>query len=257
MNLVEELKQKRSTSEKESEAIVDSAKLLMSADVQAERKILSQLGLDTKLVQIENLKGEEIEIKMLTEEYGDTFKLNEIRDLAVRYGLKLRPAKEFQGEIDLELASKTRRFLEKVGDNNQFAMDSRFFILAPIEAFEFKLTPKPIPIPKQVVDPILFYKPDHNRDYYTMVHKWGTDFTYKRRLIGWFTANSTNKEITMFALFILTALLVMPILLVTGSSLVISGTVALLLGSIATILLTQIKLYKYNNESSFNRATAD
>lgn len=257
MNLVEELKQKRVASEKESEEIVDSAKLLMAADVQEERRILKGLGLDSKIVQIEKIQGEEIELKKLKEEYGDTFKLSEIRDLAIRYGLKLRPSSEYRGEVDLELASKTRRFLQSIGEDNQWSLDTKFYILAPIEAFEYKLTPKPAPIPKVMKDPILFYKANPNDEYYTMVHKWGTDFTPMRRLIGWYTQNQLHKDIASCAIIALCIVLTLGVFAILGIDLLLGLMLGFVLSALVCMFVVDSKIYKYNNEKSFNSIYVD
>lgn len=257
MNLVEELKQKRIDSEKESSVIVDSAKLLMAQDVQQERLVLKHLGIDSKITQIEKIQGEEIELKQLKEEYGETFKLSEIRDLALKYGLKLRPSAEYKGEVDLELASKTRRFLQSINEDNDWSIANKFYILAPIESFAMELKPKPAPIPKVMKDPILFYKANPNVEYYTMVHKWGTDFTNTRKLIGWYTKNKKNKEVAALMFIVLFTLLCTVGFALLGASLIVGSLIGFTLSALFCVYLTGTKIYHTNNEVNFNKKHID
>lgn len=200
MNVLEELKTQRKAVKEENFNILNSAQKLLDYDASRERQILGDLGLDHNVKQIEKMQAEEMEIQKL-EEKGSTFKSSEIRAMALKYGLRLLPAYRYKGDIDVELAAKTRRFLETVeGDYNGYVAKNNFFILAPIESFDLNVIPKPIPIPKVQKDPILFYKPNHNEDYYVVVHKWGEDFTSMRRLIGFKSKNSINMALYQFAL---------------------------------------------------------
>lgn len=254
MNVLEELKEKRSVKKQENNDILDSAVKLLTADAGRERLILKDMGLDHNIVQLEKLKEEEIEIKAL-ESKGHTFHEKEIKEMAVKYGLRLLPSAFFKGDIDLEMASKARRYMdEHEGGYNAYIAQNNFYILAPIEFFQLEQIPKPKPIPKVHEDPILFYRPNNNQDYYTVVYKWGEDFTFKRRLIGFSTARPENMLLMQLGVAFLLGLVVFGL---TSLFLTMSLLVSTIIGSLAFVLFSSLGIVNtdytyYSNETQWN-----
>lgn len=180
VNLEEELSKQR-------KGIVESpqlkeAQLLLEGATLEERNVLREAGLDTNLKEIEtevgvNLERGKYEERMGTKFYTET----EIKAIAVKYKLRFLHSKRYKGVIAPELGAKIVRFFkEKKIDGRSHEANSNLFILAPESAFNLDEKRKPEPI-----DPILFFRISTSEGFmYTLIHKWGNDFSIRRRLLG-------------------------------------------------------------------------
>jgi hypothetical protein len=100
----------------------------------------------------------------------------QIKDLCMKYRLRFLRSHKYSGVLDTVVASKMVTLMEKLGvPNLEWDARKKFFIMAPAKSFALSERPKPI-------DPVLFYRAGD--DEYILVHKWGNDFTFVRRLIG-------------------------------------------------------------------------
>lgn len=170
--------------ELESEGILKKVDQLLIGHEETQTKVLKDAGFRTpnqyesKLV--EDYKRTEIANKIYSTK---SYTGKQIKDICIKYDLRMLPTRYYQGAIDVDLADKIEDFLEK---NNLAMNEGEFFILAPVESFETveKIVPRN-------VDPILFYRTDKNRNRYstsagedetfTQIHNWGNDFTELRR----------------------------------------------------------------------------
>lgn len=95
-------------------------------------------------------------------ETGESVSLNSIKNIAHKYALRFLPANRFKSEYPVQAVHNAKEWYDR-GYND-------FYILAPGKDLTLKK------------DPILFVKIDGR---YTVVHKWGNDFTVFRRLLAW------------------------------------------------------------------------
>jgi len=89
--------------------------------------------------------------------------------------------KQFKGAIDPILATKMIAFGDKHGIDPTRDVDA-FYVLAPATDFALEVEKhrKPKPRPVISLDPILFYKADRDGNFWSMVHKWGSEFNFLR-----------------------------------------------------------------------------
>jgi hypothetical protein len=175
--------------------VQETKQLLLEANTK-ENAILAAAGLNKQSVEAYRLKDESAMRKELKMKTGAPAVLNidEIRQLCIRYRLRFLPSNRYAGNIDPLLGAKMLRFLESVGDvAPEYSAERRFFIMAPVEAFTLDIVSKP-------PDPVLFYR-DEKSGLYTVVHKWGNDFTIFRRALGWITQSALHWRWTLFLAF--------------------------------------------------------
>lgn len=181
-NLEKELKNVSKTQRRDlstSVAVTETQRLI--ADKGAEdMDILRSMGMHSSVMKAIELQGRKIELESLENKYGQIFTFQEIRSLALRYGLRFLRSDSYKGSIDPEMLAKMKEFFGDAGiEMNKAKLGYNFFILAPYTAFNMKEREnKPVP-----PDPILFYKLDESN--YRLIHKWGADLTWYRRIIGW------------------------------------------------------------------------
>lgn len=113
-----------------------------------------------------------------------TYNIEEIKNIAIKYKLKFLCSYYFTGSFDNQLISK----LNQSGlPTDAFSLGCKYFILAPEELFNVRnVDYKNL----KSLDPLLFYKIDDN--HFCLIHKWGNDFTWFRRIEGWKWENFRN-----------------------------------------------------------------
>lgn len=197
VDVVEKLEQNRSSSKMTVNRIENEVGLLMAPDMSAEREALRKAGLTMHSQEVERAVGSEIERQKLEDHYGSkVFKAEEIKDLCVKYDLRLLRASDFAGKIDGEVAKKLAAFVDAhKNEIGNYSAES-FYILAP--GSSFKLEDRPVKV--RNVDPVLLYKP-RSGDGYVFVHKWGQDFTAWRRLRGFFFESLGNMWTVSFSFY--------------------------------------------------------
>lgn len=180
-NLINALKRSSNKNRKdlsEQSAITEAQRLI--ADKGAEdMEILKEMGMHHSVMKAIDLHGKRIELENLELKYGKVFSIEEIKEVACKYALKFKRSDDYRGAVDPVMLQKMKEFFHDSGiELNKAKMGYNFYILAPSKAFN--LIDRPVPAPP---DPILFYKLDEHN--YRLIHKWGSDLTPFRRLIGW------------------------------------------------------------------------
>jgi hypothetical protein len=97
------------------------------------------------------------------------FSSEEIRRICLKYRMRFLPVKHFKGEIPYEANIRIRELQEA-----HHIELGQFRILAPRRLFE---------LADADADPMLFV-PTADGNYY-LIHKWGTDMQWHRRLLSW------------------------------------------------------------------------
>jgi hypothetical protein len=181
IDLQKELTQKnvRRRTELQEFGEVKEMKLLMENTAAEERKILRHFDLDENVQKVEALRGQIIESETFTTEFGNCYQVADIAMLAKQYRLRFLPLSKFKGGIDPLLATKIVAF-GKEHNIDPTAYADNFYVLAPAEDFRLTETKHYRPRPVISQDPLLFYKTDRDGKFWTMVHKWGTEFNYIR-----------------------------------------------------------------------------
>jgi len=113
---------------------------------------------------------------------GKIVKKEDIKKICLRYNLKCRPlnSKEYLNTIDTTVAIRIRTLSEELHETHLSVLE-KCYIVAPVENFKVKLVSEK--------DPLVFFQiPNKNTgketEYYFLLHKWGNDFTIKRRFSG-------------------------------------------------------------------------
>ena len=251
VDITEEVKKKRKSSEEEANDVVHEAQLLLEGSHQEEREVLKAVGLGHNIQQAERTNSINLERKTFETEYSGevVMQKNEIKDLCIKYDLKFLRADYYKGHTDLSIGPKINRFVKS---NNISPSKGDFFLLAPGIAFNLEERPKP---PKQR-DPVLFYKVPNNtsEDMYVMVHKWGNDFTILRYLRGLVLENVWSYVLLQFA-FGFSASLVLTTML-DNNFYIGTGNVILsvLMGAAYTLTMTLVRTRRLSSGDSFNEA---
>lgn len=170
--------------EAKADAFVSETKQLLLEESSRENNLLFAAGMNDAHIERVRLDQESITRKELREKNGAAAVLtaNEIKTLCIRYRLRFLPSRRYAGGIDALTGRKLAEFLRKNGDPSpEHSAQSRLYVMAPADAFNLDIK-KPVP-----PDPVLFY--NHENGLYSVVHKWGNDFTIFRRILGALTAN--------------------------------------------------------------------
>jgi hypothetical protein len=198
-----ELKNEKKSSIGESTANsnVEEIKLLLSDTASQERELLKEAGLYSNIAKIEDQVSMNIERKNFeTRMNGDVFTEEEIKRICVKYNLRFLKSSMYKGNIDPLLGAKLVKFYKENNmlDTSKYESANNLFIMAPQKAFNLKNLPIP---PKEQPDPAIFYRMRDRggKEYFTMIHKWGNDFTIARRLKGLIMRNKYTYLSTWFA----------------------------------------------------------
>ena len=198
-----ELKQKRDASVEQThvEAGMKEVKLLLEGAEREEREILRAAGLDHNIKQIEDKLGIDLERKRFEERVKDTvFTEEEVKDFCFKYNLKFLISKRYKGNVDPILGAKILRFFkENKIDGTSWEAAQNLYIMARAKAFNLDERP----IIEENLDPAIFYrlKDTHGTGYYyTMIHKWGNDFSVARRISGVVNRSKTTWAVTVLTL---------------------------------------------------------
>lgn len=165
---------------------MNEVKLLLAGDSTEDARILRGLSSNSTFNKIEYHRGKQIELEKLTEGYqGSVFTVDQIKKLAIDYHLRFLPSKHYTGSYDVEVAAKVKQFAKdtnSVVDN--YSLGYRYYILAPEQMFELNdvkhISKREL---RRQLDPAIFFQIDEN--HYRLIHKWGSDFTIFRYLLGY------------------------------------------------------------------------
>ena len=157
INLFEELLQERNKQISTNELTSLLKNIWTKEDSNKER--ITQSLKTTNNGSFNQLKFEEMETK-------NVFHIDTIKNICVRYRLRFLDSNLFKGEYPKNI-TKIISDIEKKHDTNL----NNFMIMAPSKLFKIK-SPD---------DPILFIPIGNN--YYYLIHKWGEEFNYLRKLL--------------------------------------------------------------------------
>ena len=157
VNLFEELLKERSKQISTNELISLLKNIWVKEDSKKER--INQSLKDVNNGSFNQLKFDEMETKNI-------FHKDTIKNICVRYRLRFLDSNLFKGDYPKNI-TKIISDIEKKHDTKLI----NFMIMAPSKLFKIK-SPD---------DPILFV-PIGN-DYYYLIHKWGEEFNYLRKLL--------------------------------------------------------------------------
>lgn len=158
----------------------ETLKLLLDNNAQEELNFLRSFNLDPSLAKVDALRSKTIQLEKVD---GKSFHIKDLRKLAENYDLKLLPLELFRGSIDSLVAKKTVDFCkERNLEMSSVRHSNCLFVLAPYELFKLGSSKYVKPIVE--FDPLLLYRDERNSDVYTLIHKWGNDFTFLRAFRG-------------------------------------------------------------------------
>lgn len=106
----------------------------------------------------------------------NVFSLDQIKTVCEKYRLRFLDTKFFKGEIPVEALKK----VQEIEDQNKVHFNN-FYIMAPSSLFELEDAQN---------DPLLFVRIADDKFY--LIHKWGTDLSWTRKIIcfpmrNWFS----------------------------------------------------------------------
>lgn len=160
--------------EKESNAILDQVKHIISDDYSDDIRLLKDFGFRSAIdnandVLINNTRiinnSKNIKNKRI-------FTLKEIENIAIIYNLRFLESTRYIGALPPELPQKLKEFKELNLDQWYKHIDNgNYYILAPKNSFKLEVKPK---------DPLLFAKLKDGT--YYLIHKWGDDLSVTRNI---------------------------------------------------------------------------
>jgi hypothetical protein len=177
MNLVNQLHKiaKRNYQSKLAEAneALDSVKANIEMEDKRDIDLLKHFG--TEVVMNEQSNS----IKDITKKIaGEIVTKEDIRSVCLSYNLRFLSSENYKKEIPLRVLNDLRNFQEdnKISDAG---LTNKLMVIAPKS--HFLLGKRPIK------DPILLFQ--KSRGVYKVVSKWGNDFSFFRRISGFFASN--------------------------------------------------------------------
>ena len=196
MSILKELNKSKKAMLTEDNEIISSVKLLMDGDAAEDLRISRALGRNHSLARAEVMVGKKIELEKLDAGYGgNVFKVEDIKNLCIKYHLRFLKTEYFAGHLDVEVFAKLKAFSKETNTEITTGnLERKFYILAPSESFTLKENR----LPRISDDPAIFYKIDE--DHYRLIHKWGADFTPLRYLKGLMWRNAALTYWLVFAM---------------------------------------------------------
>lgn len=135
------------------------------------------------------------------------FTIEQIRSVCIRYRMRFLDAELFKGEIPFEAIGKIKSI-----QKSQETQIKKFKILAPKRLFKLN---------DADADPLLFV-PLTNGNYY-LIHKWGTDMKWFRKVMSFPFQCFENLILTLLVLTLLIALLIPNEILVPESNMAVNN----------------------------------
>ena len=164
---------------------LNEVKLLLEGNASEDARILRGLSKNSHFNRIENLRGKQLELEKIENEYeGKVFTIDQIEKLCVDYRLRFLQSRFYTGSYDVEVAAKIKDFSKTTNTSiDEWSLERRFFMMAPKDMFQLT-TEKYISKAelRRLQDPAIFYQIDEK--HYRLIHKWGEDFTIFRLIEG-------------------------------------------------------------------------
>ena len=169
--------------EKNSDLLLQVEKLLIEDEI-SRNSILNKLSFKN-----EDSNKNALVFDLLKTE--NIFHINHIENICINYRLRFLDSSLFKNNIPEEAISKIKKI-----EKEHHTKLSGFKIVAPSKAFHLL----------NYDDPLLFIPIGNN--YYYLVHKWGDEFRWYRKLLVWPIKNLSNFVITSILLSLIVALIV-------------------------------------------------
>jgi len=147
---------------------------------------LSRVGLTSILKQGKSIKDSISKKHEQTKNFKQerVFHVSQIQAICEKYYLRFLSTNYYKGTIDKELPTKITNF---EADYNLKCTPHKTLICAPVESFQLQQKPK---------DPLFLYS--INDEYYYLIHKWGDDLSFIRRLKQLYTSVYLSTFTTAF-----------------------------------------------------------
>ncbi|HEY6161069.1 MAG TPA: hypothetical protein VI112_07595 [Bacteroidia bacterium] len=181
INIKEELLKEKALPTRQTELIHEVYGLLRAKGDEDE-EILARLRTGKQ-------KEAAIEPISIPAEHPNIFTLGQIKKVCVEYRLRFLDTKQFKGEYPYEALLKIKQFESKYGARTQ-----QFMVMAPSRMFRLLDPDK---------DPLLFANIG-NGNYY-LVHQWGNDLAWYRKILSWPMQNMRNLLISILGLTLFVA----------------------------------------------------
>ena len=165
---------------------INEVKLLLENNSHEDARILRGLSNNSQFNRIEKVRGEQIELENLENEYeGKVYKIEQIEKLCVDYRLRFLQSKYYTGSYDVEVAAKIKDFAKATKSPiDEYTLGRRFFMMAPAEMFSLRdekyVSKAEL---RRQADPAIFFQIDEK--HFRLIHKWGNDFTIFRLIEGY------------------------------------------------------------------------
>lgn len=200
VNLKEALTHNRDRRIKDrAEAAVEEAFNILLDDVCRERDIQNKLGGKSASKSQNAFSWAALDPKRL-------YAIEDVKKTCVEYRLRFLDTKKFKGEIPREAITEIKNLERTLGEELE-----DFKIMAPDSKFRLEDCDK---------DPVLFLKLSDN--YYYLIHQWGGDLAWYRKMVMWPLRSFATLTATIAAVSLLLAFMV-PTELLLGESAAQSG----------------------------------
>ncbi len=177
INLADQLKK----TDKDDVEVIQTVQKLLDTHDQEKRNVLKGLGITREIDHYSDQMSEHLIKRNLKSTHGDgIIHIDDIKEACVKYNLRFLPSDKYAGKTDSQLADVVNRYCK---EKNIYPAPGYFSILAPPELFQLqkiKGTTWMAALRDTLKDPILFHNLGDN--HYKIVHKWGNDFTFIRRI---------------------------------------------------------------------------
>jgi hypothetical protein len=176
LDIKEELQEVKRRSSAKEEAIIREAQALLSEGRMLDEELLHRL------------KESDADKKVLDRwkniDAASVYTIDDIRTVCIRYRLRFLDTRYFKREFPYKALVKIKT-LERASE----IKIEKFKIIAPSEAFDLEDTNK---------DPLLFAELSDGK--YYLLHKWGKDLSWYRRIITWPLQDLSSFFITLVVL---------------------------------------------------------
>jgi hypothetical protein len=167
VNLREALDNKKKQSERAEDQLIENINNWFIADWEREQKIAENIGHEAVSAYLPD--GDKLD-------HAGIYNLADIKALCVSYRLRFLSSKLFKGDIPREALVNVRKVEAQLGNEVK-----AFMIVAPAPMFRLE---------DVNTDPLLFI-PLNDGKYY-LVHQWGNDMAWYRKLLVWPLASLRN-----------------------------------------------------------------
>ena len=178
VNLEEELLAINSSQAETERRMVGSAQEILNRANEKDVALLESAGLATHYKQVAGIQAKQ-NIYTQVPDAKRVFRIEQIEKLCIRYGLRFLSSKRFKGPIPYEVIAELKKhssFFDKTLAGTGTSLKERLRIAAPASAFHLDPDIEP-------VDPLLFF--DLGEGLWYLVHKWGSDISWWRKVIVW------------------------------------------------------------------------